>query len=355
MYGLQKVAVFDQTCADVNGEMRYHWRLNQHDLYWKSDFELVVTGMGFDRIRTGIPWPLVERSADEYDWSLPDAMFGHAEDLGCQLIWSLTQFGIPLWLPGEHPALSPELPDRFARYTEAFLRRYAGRLSEVVPLVEIRTEARHRAEVGIWGPHNKNDRGMRERIEDIRVECFNRSAAVCKSFGVRVISHEPYDGLDIALRLHADEIGIDHYTFTKIPFEDLVREWHAAFVEQGIPNPVFSLMERGSHEWFDLDRGQDFDVCSYTVCTNRIKDVRYYGRAIRALSDDGIQFAKVTAFGIGNFWSDLTLTPDPNRECDRNGLATLVRDERKNLRRLVHYDLVEAFHATFSSTGVVAS
>jgi len=89
----------------------------QHDVQAESDYALLPT-MNIRTARDGLRWHLIEREAGRYDWSSFLPMLEAAGRQGIQVIWDLCHYGWPDFLD----LLSPEFPDRFARFAEAAAR-----------------------------------------------------------------------------------------------------------------------------------------------------------------------------------------------------------------------------------------
>lgn len=348
------LGIFDYARPDVHGVYHNHARLNQHVLRWREDFMLARTA-GIRTIRCGIPWTLIEPDQGLYLWAPLDEQIAAAQQLGLTPIPALTHFSWPFWLRNaEHPALDPNLPAAFAAYAERFCARYAAQVQEVVPIIEIGTDAWSRAIAGHWGPHMKGDTALAMRIEENLIAAFNAVAAACREHGITVISHESANCLDIALRLDADEVGIDHYTHAGFPdFADVLREWHDGFAQRG-RHPPFSLLERGAPESFNRSRNAHTRTAEGSV-RNRLDDIAYYVREIARAREDGIDIRYFGTFVVGNLWSSPFLEQcDSCCECDRNALVDLKRDAGKNLTRERRHELIQAFHDAVESMNTPA-
>ncbi len=86
----------------------------QHDVQAEQDYALLPT-MNMRTARDGLRWHLIEREAGRYEWSSFLPMLEAAKRQGIQVIWDLCHYGWPDFLD----LLSPEFPERFARFAEA--------------------------------------------------------------------------------------------------------------------------------------------------------------------------------------------------------------------------------------------
>lgn len=86
----------------------------QHDVQAEQDYALLQT-MNMRTARDGLRWHLIEREAGRYEWSSFLPMLEAAKRQGIQVIWDLCHYGWPDFLD----LLSPEFPERFARFAEA--------------------------------------------------------------------------------------------------------------------------------------------------------------------------------------------------------------------------------------------
>ncbi len=86
----------------------------QHDVQAEADYALLRT-VNMKTARDGLRWHLIEHEPGRYDWSSFLPMLDAAGHQGVQVIWDLCHYGWPDFLD----LLSPEFPDRFARFAEA--------------------------------------------------------------------------------------------------------------------------------------------------------------------------------------------------------------------------------------------
>lgn len=132
------------------------YELQQHYRFWREDLDL-VSEIGFDSIRWGIPWYRVEPAPGEFDFSFPDQVFSHLQSLGIEPIVDLVHYGCPLWLEGEFA--NPAYPERVAAYAAAIARRYEH-LRCYTPLNEPSVNAELCGLQGRWPPERTGDDGF---------------------------------------------------------------------------------------------------------------------------------------------------------------------------------------------------
>jgi hypothetical protein len=80
-----------------------------------------VASLGVEVWRYGMPWRLTEPESGRYDWSLWDRALDGCERAGLQPVVDLCHFGLPDHYPG---VCDSAWVEGFARYVEAFIRRY---------------------------------------------------------------------------------------------------------------------------------------------------------------------------------------------------------------------------------------
>ena len=110
-------------------------RATTHDKHALRDYRLCKQ-LGFDTIRDGLRWHLIERTPGAYDWSSWLPALEAAESVGLQVIWDLFHYGSP-----DHVDQAAEdFPDRFTDFALAALevqQSVSGRPPLVCPLNEI--------------------------------------------------------------------------------------------------------------------------------------------------------------------------------------------------------------------------
>ena len=69
-------------------------RATGHDRHASQDYRMCKR-FGFDTVRDGVRWHLIEKAPGKYDWSSWLPMLETAEDAGVQVIWDLFHYGSP--------------------------------------------------------------------------------------------------------------------------------------------------------------------------------------------------------------------------------------------------------------------
>jgi len=110
-------------------------RATSHDKHVLRDYRLCKQ-LGFDTIRDGLRWHLIEQSPGRYDWSSWLPALEAAEAVGLEVIWDLFHYGVPDCVD---PAAA-DFPDRFAAFARAAIelqQSVSDRPPLVCPLNEI--------------------------------------------------------------------------------------------------------------------------------------------------------------------------------------------------------------------------
>src|SRR5687767_13118185 len=179
---MRLITGIDTAMPDVKRRWNYHAAWNQNDRLWEEDFRQLA-GCGFDLLRWQMPWSLVEPKPGDYRWELIDPKVELASELGLEIFYPVMHFNMPLWIAmrgEEHSALSAQLADRLAKYTDKLLSRYRFRL--IIPVVEVQMESLQRGLVGNWGPHRRSMLHYRRMHQNL-VRAFQASAAVARQHG----------------------------------------------------------------------------------------------------------------------------------------------------------------------------
>ncbi|HEX6604597.1 MAG TPA: hypothetical protein VF027_06935 [Sphingomicrobium sp.] len=110
-------------------------RATSHDKHVLRDYRL-CKDLGFDTVRDGLRWHLIEKAPGRYDWSSWVPMLEAAEAVGLQMIWDLFHYGSP-----DHVDQSADdFPERFTEFALAALevrQSVSGHRPIVCPLNEI--------------------------------------------------------------------------------------------------------------------------------------------------------------------------------------------------------------------------
>jgi len=104
-------------------------RATGHDKHARQDYRLCKR-LGFDTIRDGLRWHLIEKSPGKFDWSSWMPMLEAAEEAGLQVIWDLFHYGVPDCID----AAAPDFPDRFTQFAIAAIELQQS-ISDRPPLV----------------------------------------------------------------------------------------------------------------------------------------------------------------------------------------------------------------------------
>lgn len=89
-------------------------RATGHDKHVLQDY-LLCKKLGFNTIRDGLRWHLVEKSPGQYDWSSWLRALEAAEECGVQVIWDLFHYGSP-----DHvDQAADDFPARFTQFAVA--------------------------------------------------------------------------------------------------------------------------------------------------------------------------------------------------------------------------------------------
>jgi hypothetical protein len=123
-----------QQVITTNPIVGVHTRLTDEVEEWKIQRTLrMVREMGAPWIVEYFPWPYIEPSKGNYNWSHADAVVKHAEN---QSVTVIARLG---WVPGwareketTFTHLDAEHYDDFAEFVAAFVERYRGRVNHLI-------------------------------------------------------------------------------------------------------------------------------------------------------------------------------------------------------------------------------
>jgi hypothetical protein len=329
---LEGIAVLERPCPMVHGTLVDHGHRNRSNERWREVFDYAKR-MGFAYIRGGVPWNRVWLAEDRFDWSRLDAEFEYAAEIGLTVVPILAHMsyewegGWMLGPNGEHALEREDLHEFMARYTRLYLTRYREHLSAgFIPIVEIGGEAYNHVITGLWEPHRKDDYPAREAIIRNLVKAFNASAAVAREseFGVPVIACEARECLFSAIQLDADVFGTNFYAFAHQgeSLSDGLSDWRRSFQEVRGFDPVFAILEWGSPEYMDPDRGFEREPVTPEPgrSVNREKEDRLLDAWLQECRSRGIRLKFACRYLVGNFWHYHLTRSSEGEECDRNGL-----------------------------------
>jgi hypothetical protein len=134
-----------------------------------------IASVGATHVRYGINWRRVQPDgARTFDWTLWDRALAGCERAGLAPVVDLLHFGAPDWLDG---VADPRLPEAFLRYTEAFLRRYAGP-AWFTPVNEPFITAHFSTRIGIWNESVLDEATFVRTLAQLCVADLTASAAI---------------------------------------------------------------------------------------------------------------------------------------------------------------------------------
>ena len=173
------------------------YELQQHYRLWREDFDLAAD-VGFSMIRYGIPWYRLEPEPGRFDWSFTDRVIPYLQECGLEPIVDLMHYGTSLWLEGSF--ISPEYPERVARYAAAFCSRYPS-VRYYTPFNEPFIAAELCGREGRWPPGLSGDdgfcavangvsRGVVRTVEALRAQRADSVMVHVEATGV-VLTDEP--------------------------------------------------------------------------------------------------------------------------------------------------------------------
>ncbi|HEV2594195.1 MAG TPA: hypothetical protein VGU01_03235 [Sphingomicrobium sp.] len=110
-------------------------RATSHDKHVEQDYA-ACRDLGFQTLRDGLRWHLIEKAPGKYDWSSWMPALEAAERIGVQVIWDLFHYGSP-----DHVSQgASDFPDRFTQFALAAIevqQSVSSRPPVVCPLNEI--------------------------------------------------------------------------------------------------------------------------------------------------------------------------------------------------------------------------
>ena len=110
-------------------------RATGHDKHVLQDYRQ-CRQLGFQTLRDGLRWHLIEKSPGQYDWSSWLPALEAAEEAGVEVIWDLFHYGSPDCVD----QAAPDFPDRFTEFALAAIelqQSVSKRPPLVCPLNEI--------------------------------------------------------------------------------------------------------------------------------------------------------------------------------------------------------------------------
>ena len=126
-----------------------------HYARWREDFDCTAQ-LGLRFLRYGPPLYRTHLGPDRHDWSFADETFRDLRARGITPIVDLCHFGVPDWI-GDFQ--NPDFPALFARYAEAFARRFPW-VQLYTPVNEMYVCALFSARYGWWNEQLRDDRAF---------------------------------------------------------------------------------------------------------------------------------------------------------------------------------------------------
>ena len=110
-------------------------RATAHDKHVLQDYRQ-CRRLGFQTLRDGLRWHLIEKAPGHYDWSSWLPALEAAEEAGVEVIWDLFHYGSPDCID----QAAPDFPDRFTQFALAAIEKQQSvsrRPPVICPLNEI--------------------------------------------------------------------------------------------------------------------------------------------------------------------------------------------------------------------------
>ena len=133
-----------------------------HYEQWHRDFDCVQE-LGLHFLRYGVPLHRVFVAPEKFDWEFSDLVFGDLKRRRILPIADLCHFGVPDWLSNFQ---NPEFPEHFARYADAFARRFPW-IQLYTPVNEMFICAVFSAVFGWWNEQLQSDRAFVTALKHI--------------------------------------------------------------------------------------------------------------------------------------------------------------------------------------------
>lgn len=133
-----------------------------HYQRWRTDFELTKE-LGICFLRYGVPLHRVFAGPERFDWEFSDLAFQDLKRREIVPIADLCHFGVPDWMGNFQ---NPEFPELFARYADAFARRYHW-VQLYTPVNEMFICALFSAAFGWWNEQLRSDRAFVTALKHI--------------------------------------------------------------------------------------------------------------------------------------------------------------------------------------------
>lgn len=139
------------------GRAMDEYELTRHYENAATDLKL-MSELGVQAARYGIPWYRANPGKGKYDWSFADRALEQMLEYSIEPIVDLVHYGTPVWM--DHGFFDPDYPKFVAEYAHAFALRYKGRVRWYTPLNEPRITAWYCGRIGWWPPYGRSWRGF---------------------------------------------------------------------------------------------------------------------------------------------------------------------------------------------------
>ena len=133
------------------------YELTQHYEHLETDLEL-VSEVGAELLRWGVPWYRVAPEPGVWDWSWVDRAIARMQDLGIRPIVDLIHYGTPLWL--DQQFAHPDYARHAAEFAQRFAARYGETVTDYTPVNEPMIHALFSGEYGYWPPYREGPDGL---------------------------------------------------------------------------------------------------------------------------------------------------------------------------------------------------
>jgi beta-glucosidase len=133
-----------------------------HYKHWRTDLDLVEE-LGIRFLRYGVPLYKVFLGEGKYDWEFSDLVYADCKRRDLLPIVDLCHFGVPDWIGNFQ---NPDFPALFARYAEAFAKRYPW-IQLYTPVNEMFITSLFSALYGWWNEQLTSDRAFVTALKHI--------------------------------------------------------------------------------------------------------------------------------------------------------------------------------------------
>lgn len=144
-----------------------------HWTRYAEDLDLVAA-FGIRYLRYGVPFHVVAREPNRFDWTWTDSAFGALRDAGLEPIADLLHFGVPDDIRGIG---DPAMPARFLGFAAAFAERYPW-VRWYTPVNEPLVTARFSAQFGWWNERRTDERSFVRALDNVVTCAVGGMAAI---------------------------------------------------------------------------------------------------------------------------------------------------------------------------------